>query len=259
MKPTDYDSETILGFIELCSPHVEHLKINELQPSMNDNFDHIPFDVILPNLNELRVLDLTYDVKSISTSFYLGCSTISQNDIKNLTAGLEKCYELRDFRLSGTKLEPYMLKLLARALEKGCPHLESIQLPHCRFGDAGLLAFLDSLNFESFPHLKEVVLTNNFLSQEGAFELSQAIKSHKIEKLDLRLNPLTSQGVAPILDVIKEIPLRELNLACCSIDYSIDVLLLKLLKENKTLRKVNLSTNKLGNVSLQNALEAFFY
>lgn len=89
-----------------------------------------------------------------------------------------------------------------------------------------------------------------FVAQEGAFELSQAIKSHKIEKLDLRLNPLTSQGVAPILSIVKEIPLKELNLACCSIDCSIDVLLLKLLKENKTLRKVNLSTNKLGNVSV---------
>lgn len=163
MKPIDYDCENITIFIELCSPHVEHLKINELQPSMIDNLDHLPFNVILPNLNELRKLDLTYDVKSISTNFYLGCSTISQNDIKNLTAGLEKCYELREFRLSGTKLEPYMLKLLARALEKGCSHIESIAIPHCRCGDVGLLAFLDSLNFESFPHLKEVVLTNNFL------------------------------------------------------------------------------------------------
>lgn len=148
--------------------------------------DHIPFDIILPNLNELRKLDLTYDVKSISTNFYLGCSTISQNDIKNLTAGLEKCYELRDFRLSGTKLEPYMLKLLARALEKGCPHLESIQLPHCRCGDVGLLAFLDSLNFESFPHLKEVVLTNNFLcayfDDRTCYQIKQILVNFQLKK-----------------------------------------------------------------------------
>lgn len=164
MKPSEYDAENILNFIELCSPFVENLKIERLQPSQNeDNHDHIPFNVILPNLNELKIIDLTFSVKDIGTQFFLGCSSISQNDLKFLVAGIEKCYELREFRLSSTKLEPYMLKMLARALEKGCPYLECIHLNHCRCSDIGLMAFLDTLSHESFPHLRDVGLLNNFI------------------------------------------------------------------------------------------------
>lgn len=41
---------------------------------------------------------MTYDCKTIQTQFYLGCSIITENDIKYFVRGLERCYELREFR-----------------------------------------------------------------------------------------------------------------------------------------------------------------
>lgn len=166
MKPSEYDSENVMNFMEMCSPYVENLRIEKLQPALNEeqnHYDHIPFNIILSHLYELRKIDLSFNVKDIGTQFFLGCSSISQIDFKYLAEGIEKCYELREFRLSSTKLEPYMLKLLARALEKGCPFIESIQLPHCRCSDIGLMAFLDTLSHESFPNLKDIGLLNNFI------------------------------------------------------------------------------------------------
>jgi hypothetical protein len=56
-----------------------------------------------------------------------------------------------------------MLKMIANSLDKACRNLETVAFPHCRFGDAGLTAFLEATTKDSFPMLKEVVLTNNFI------------------------------------------------------------------------------------------------
>lgn len=97
-KPIDYNEESMQCLLDVCAPHLENLQINQLQPAMDDQNDHIPMDFILTNLTELRKIDLTYDLKNIGTQFFLGCSNISKNDIKTLASGLEKCYELLEFR-----------------------------------------------------------------------------------------------------------------------------------------------------------------
>lgn len=98
LKPCDYDAESLQQVVEFCSPHAKNLKLNNLQPSIKDNNDHIPFDVILSNLLTLRTIDITFATKTIGTQFYLGCSSITENDIKLFSRGLETCYELREIR-----------------------------------------------------------------------------------------------------------------------------------------------------------------
>jgi hypothetical protein len=149
---------------------VRELRIEELQPaslngrsSAGDRIDHIPFDIIFSNLRELKRIDLTFDVKN--GQFFLGCATITNTDMKHFVKGLERCYELTEFRLHSNKLEPEMMKKIAKALDKGCPNLKSIEIPHCRIGDVGLRAFLSVVTNVSFPNLNKVVLTNNFLCE----------------------------------------------------------------------------------------------
>lgn len=163
MKPNDYDQESVQKLVDLCSLHVKELKLDQLQPSTNDNTDHIPLDLVLSNLRELRKVDITYDVKNAGHNFYLGCGSITEKDIKLMTQGIERCYELTEFRLHSTKLEPMMMRRLAAAMDKGCPNLTTIAFPHCRCGDVGVRAFFDALSPDSLPNIKEVILTNNFL------------------------------------------------------------------------------------------------
>lgn len=112
------------------------------------------------------------------------------------------------FSLHSTKLDGEMLRLLARALDRH-PQLHTLSLLHCRCGDVGLTAFVDTITPESFPALKTLVLTNNFLAPEGASELAEILGHRKIEKLDMRLNPITSEGAAAIFAAVGTIPIKE--------------------------------------------------
>lgn len=122
------------------------------------------------------------------------------------------CIKLNDanysYSLHSSKLDSHMLQLLAHSLEKH-PYLHTMNLLHCRCGDTGLRSFLDAISNDSFPALKTLILTNNFLSSEGALLLAQAIQRRKLEKLDIRLNPITSEGAAAIFHILNDIPIRE--------------------------------------------------
>lgn len=166
MRPRDYEIESIQYLLDICSPYIETLHIQQLQPALDDNeINHIPFDLILKNLLKLNTINLTFDIKSIKTNYFLGCSNITENDVIQLANGLMHCYVLKEFRLHNNKLEPYMLKILGNALQKSCTQLETLSFPHCNFGDIGLKTFLTILNYESFPYLKILILTNNNISQ----------------------------------------------------------------------------------------------
>jgi hypothetical protein len=115
-----------------------------------------------------------------------------------------------------------------------------------RFGDAGLFEFMRVLTHDSLPNVKHIVLSNNFISSDGAIAFSKILRRRKIETIDLRLNPILAEGVIHILALAGVIDLVTLNLSSCSFDESIGEVLTFVLKFNKTLRNVNLSINKLG-------------
>lgn len=99
LKPINFDEEEIKLLLETCNPYVQTLKIRQLQPSLSDPNYHIPFEGILSNLAELRAIDLTFDLKTIGPhDFFLGCTNVAKQDIESLALGIEKCYELVEFR-----------------------------------------------------------------------------------------------------------------------------------------------------------------
>jgi hypothetical protein len=196
LRPVDYNVEKVKNLIELCSPFVKALTINHLEAAAqpyNDSLnDHIPFDIILESLNELKNLSITYDCRSIGTHFYLTCTNISDNDITKFTRGL--CHtDLREFRFHSSKLEAPMLKQIGRALEKNAA-LVVIKMENCRFGDAGLNSFCAKLTHDSLPNVKHIALSNNFISADGAILLANILRRRKIETLDMKLNPILTEG-----------------------------------------------------------------
>lgn len=98
MKPSEYNRDNVQQLMELCSPYVQELNVNQLQPGSNEKSDHIPFDFVLSNLAELKKIEITYDTKSVGKYYQLGCSNITDNDIRSLVYGLARCYELQEFQ-----------------------------------------------------------------------------------------------------------------------------------------------------------------
>lgn len=85
------------------------------------------------------------------------------------------------YSLHSTKLEPYMMELIANALDKSCSKLNTIEFVHCGIGDAGLKAFTKNLTAESFQHLKHLVLINNLLSEKTiALDVLPAIRDENV-------------------------------------------------------------------------------
>lgn len=97
-KPIEWNQEEMIKLMKVCSPHVHHLCIGQLQPSINEENDHIRIDIVLAHLLELQSLELSYSLKCIETNFFLGCSNLSSNDVKWLSKGLETCKNLIEFR-----------------------------------------------------------------------------------------------------------------------------------------------------------------
>lgn len=260
LRPADYNADKIRNLVELCSPFVKVLKIDHLQARPgydNDTInDHIPFDIILETLNEIKSLSITYDCRSIGTKFYLTCTSISDNDIVKFTRGLCNA-DLTEFKFHSSKLEPPMLKQIGRALDKNTS-LVRIEMPNCRFGDAGLSSFCTILTHDSLPHVRHLVLSNNFISYEGAALLANILRRRKIEMLDLKLNPILTEGANEILALAGIVELVELNISSCSFDENVEEALLYVIKHNKQLVNLNISINKLSEelgVELLNKLD----
>jgi Ran GTPase-activating protein (RanGAP) involved in mRNA processing and transport len=248
LKPTEYNIEKVKALIELCTPFVRNLTIDHLEVAPmveNDSInDHIPFDIILEHLNELKSLSITYDCKTIGTQFYLSCTNISDNDLKKFVSGLSHT-DLEKFKFHSSKLEPCMLKEIGRTLEKNAA-LVVIEMQNCRFGDAGLKNFCSILTHDSLPHIKHIILSNNFISCEGAKLLANILRRRKIETLDLKLNPIMTLGANEILSIANQIKLNKLNLSSCSFEEQIEETLLFVIKNNKHLHHLNISINKLS-------------
>jgi hypothetical protein len=246
LRPVDYNVEKMKNLIELCSPFVQCLTIDHLEaaahPFDSHINDHIPFDIVLENLNELKCLSISYDCRTIGTHFYLTCTNISDNDITKITRGL--CHtDLREFRFHSSKLEVPMLKQIGRALEKNAA-LTVIKMENCRFGDAGLSSFLSTLTHDSLPHVKHITLSNNFISADGATLLANILRRRKIETLDMKLNPILTEGANEILALANIIGLTSLNISSCSFDEGVEDALLYTIRTNKIMRKLNISINK---------------
>lgn len=253
-RPVDFNVEKIKNLIELCSPFVYCLTIDHLEVRKTHDHDilndHIPFDVILEHLTELKSLSITYDCRTIGAHFYLTCTNISDNDITKFTRGLRHT-DLTEFKFHSSKLEPPMLKQIGRSLDKNTA-LVTIEMQNCRFGDAGLSAFCSTLTHDSLPHIRHLGLSNNFISPDGATLLANILRRRQIETLDLKLNPILSEGANEILALAGIIGLRGLNISSCSFDEGVEDALLFVLRTNKVMRELNISINKLGEDSGKN-------
>lgn len=253
LKPSQYNVEKMKSLIELCSPFVKCLKINQLEAALDTN-NHIPLDIVLEHLNELKVFSIAFNVRTIGTNFYLNCTSITNNDITKFIQGLSHT-DLKDFEFHSSKLDAKMLKQISRALDK-TTSLTRISLPNCRFGDEGLKSFIKGLTHDSFPNLRDIVLSNNFISSEGAIKLASILRRRRIDSIDIKLNPILAEGAIHLLAIATQIQLKYLNFSSCSFDESIAEALLFVLQFNRTLINLNLSINKLSDNLGRRMIEA---
>lgn len=169
MKPSEYEEEAMMEILELYSPYLETLTVHNWQPPPKYEIHHIPLDIVIKNLTELRRIDLSINFKDVGDDFGVGCSNLSDKDIDSLATGIENCYDLLEFRLAGTKLNQKMAKRLGNAIEK-CTNLKLLHINDCKLMDEGVIAFLMGLSPDSMPAIEDLDLTNNFICKKILLE-----------------------------------------------------------------------------------------
>lgn len=168
MKPLDYKEESMIETLELYSPYLETLTIHNFQPPAKHEINHIPLDIVIRNLAELKRIDLTINFKEAGDDYGVGCRNLSDKDISSLATGIENCYDLLEFRLAGTKLSPRDAKRLGGAIEK-CTNLRLLHIIDCKLSDEGVIAFLMGLSPDSLQAIEDLNLTNNFICKRIIF------------------------------------------------------------------------------------------
>ncbi|SPP83910.1 dynein regulatory complex subunit 5 [Drosophila guanche] len=249
MQTGDYEQEgNVQATLDICAAYINQLEINFLQPSPAtiEGNDHIPLDYLLSNLPDLRQLRLSYSTKTAGCNYQTGCNQLTPRDILLLAKGLSQCHELRQFCLHNTKLLPYQMRYLAHSLDKGCHHLSELSFIHCAVGDAGIRGFLETCGRESFGTLTVLDLTNNKITEEGAYILSRTLRHVPLQRLVLSLNPIQSDGAAAIFHTLQAMPIKELDLGSCCITETITKLFMMLICQHTTLLCIDISNNALG-------------
>lgn len=214
LKPSEYEEEGVLERLEVYAPYVVKLTIHNFQPSPKHEIHHIPLNIVLQSLNELRSIDLSVNIKDAGDDFTDACLNLSDKDVIMLAAGIELC-DITEFRLGGTKLSSAMAKRLGSALEK-CVNLKLLHLVNCSLSDEGVIAFLMGLSLDALQ-IEDLNLENNFICKieafnlgvsdniqffsaaTGAFQLAIVLSRRSLKHLNLRLNPIKSEGACLLI------------------------------------------------------------
>jgi len=159
----------------------------------DDQPDHVDLGLILPKLNNLTHLELSFAVKDVGMNFEWGFFTFTMKDADMLASCLAKCYSLEQFHLTKSRLEDEQCRLIVKRLLKH-PRLKSISLAHNRLRDRTGRA-LGKL-IKSLGTLRVLNVEDNEIGQEGAtaIALGFADKMAKLEELNIAQNTITDEG-----------------------------------------------------------------
>lgn len=135
---------------KLVSPYIHKLLITQLQawkppldwfkediPEIYPN-DHINFEPILKNLQNIEELDVIYGMNHVSDSFNWNMFKLSVGDCRNLGRAVLYLNDLKILKLHRSMLENGHVQALAQGLIKN-KTLKELDLSHCKIEDHGAL------------------------------------------------------------------------------------------------------------------------
>merc|ERR1712168_1038402 len=140
----------------------EFIEINTQEESDDDEeegedqADHIDLTRVLPHLNFLTHVELSFGVKDVGMNFEWGFFTFTMNDAEMLATCLAKCYSLETLTITRSRLEDDQARVMIKRLLSH-PRLRSINLSHnrlkCKTGRAlgkmiKTVSTLEELNLE---------------------------------------------------------------------------------------------------------------
>ncbi|XP_011313832.1 T-complex-associated testis-expressed protein 1 [Fopius arisanus] len=270
LENVESEKEECEALINLVQPYVSTLTIRSLQPSKypfkwsgDDDEDqctaadfpvhHIPMDVIVPKLTELRELRLNFGMIYMNEGFEWRDFEFSVEDCLNLGKGIKNAKKMEKIRITRSNLDqPRAAALLQGIVVNN--NIQVLDLSHCKLEDTGAHAIGEFLKMHR--RLKELYLINNDIRADGVSGIVHGLlqeSSTPLRHLDLRLNPLRDDGGTHIAALILRVKhLEILNVSGCCLKTETGMALAEVIASGYTKissLQIDISNNNMGPIA----------
>jgi len=230
----------------------EFIEINTQEESDDDEeeeedqADHIDLTRVLPHLNFLTHVELSFGVKDVGMNFEWGFFTFTMNDAEMLATCLAKCYSLETLAITRSRLEDDQARVMIKRLLSH-PRLRSINLSHnrlkCKTGRA-----LGKM-IKTVSTLEELNLEDNEIGEEGATAIALGIQCEtaKLKSLNISQNIIGDNGgIAICKALMVNTTLTDLSIGANGLGLIFAKSLSATLANNSTLQTMNIVSNTIG-------------
>lgn len=201
---------TRIGILISKNPHIKGLDLSHnglkiCRSSLYTKPLHNTLEKLLLNNNHLR----EESINKIFESW--GNTSLKEVDLSGnpltdfwfLKEGFKGKNTLSHINIAHTGLTPSCLKLFGEELSSHIPLID-LDLSGNILGNQG--AFLLSTFLKNHPSLKTLTLTNTHITDLGARAVSVLLRNPQLERLDLRQNPISENGILSLLNTLNDLP-----------------------------------------------------
>ena len=209
------------------------------------------------NRNRLTSKGIKNIIKYLKNNLFIESLNLSGNSLKNegfdlICKGLNNNISLNNLNISHNDIQNTGIKKSLKIINT--TKLYSINLSNNPILDEGLITFANSLRH--FPELRILNISNCGIEFKGFKELLKVLQSvRRIETLDISKNKLGSKEFEELKIYFNSFGIKYLNLSRCQLGDISAYPLGESLQQNETIRKLNISNNKITD----NGFRSFIY
>ncbi|KYM79451.1 T-complex-associated testis-expressed protein 1 [Atta colombica] len=183
-----------------------------------DVVHHIPMAVILPQFPHLTEIYLNFGMIYMNDGFEWRDFEFSLEDCLSLGEGIKASPKLKKFSLTRSNLDQPRVAAILQGMVSN-DNIEELDLSHCKLMDNGAHAVSQFLSMHR--NVKILHLANNNIGPDGVAGIVYGLikaSSTALKHLDLRLNPLESEGANHICALlVRNKTLETLNISGCEL------------------------------------------
>ena len=211
------------------------------------------------NRNRLTSKGIKNIIKFLGKNLYIESLNLSGNSLKNegfdfICRGLNNNISLQNLNISNNDIQETGINQSIRIIKT--TKLYSINLSNNPILDEGIITFAH--NLRHFPELRVINISNCGIEFNGFKELLKILQSvRRIESLDISKNRLTSSRFDELKTFFCAFGIKYLNMSKCQLGDDSAYTLGECLMQNETIKKINLSNNKITDIGFKSFVYLF--
>ena len=213
------------------------------------------------NRNRLTSKGIKNIIKYLNNNLFIESLNLSGNSLKNdgfnlICKGLNNNMSLQNLNIANNDIQENGIKHSLKLIN--ITKLYSINLSNNPILDEGLEILANSLRH--FPELRAINVSNCGIQYKGFKELLKILQSvRRIESLDISKNKLGNNRFEELKSYFCSFGIKYLNLSRCQLGDESAYPIGESLQQNETIRKINISSNKITDIGFKSFVYLFNY